>query len=186
MQVLGADTLSYGDFGEAFVRAAVTPERIVAAVREVAGDTIAVGPLRAGPGGAASVMAKGSVGEPVATEVDGAVLRYRVVIPAALRLNVRFGAVARFNAEGEIVLRLSVHLLRPLALVIDVEPVAPADVTFAVTFRGVPARLVHAAADVEGQMRQRTAEYVDGRVAAAGGLTRFDLLPLIESAWSSR
>lgn len=181
------DSLTYEAFGEAFLRAAVTPERIASAVQRIAGDTVTVGPLRAGPGGAASVVAKGELGEPVAALTPGDSLGFVVRLPVRLRITVRVGAVGRFEAEGGVRLHISVRTQLPLAIVIELGLVRPEDVEFSIEAKGVPSKVMGLAADVEGELRRRTADYINGRVTNpdTAGLTHIDLLPLIENGWQS-
>ena len=59
-----ADHISYGEFGVRFVHEAVTDERVADAIAAIAGDSVEVGPLSAGPGGLARARAKGRIGWP--------------------------------------------------------------------------------------------------------------------------
>ena len=56
------ERISYGEFGERFFAHAVTEERIVGALRGIAGDRIEFGPIGAGPGKFAKVSAEGEFG----------------------------------------------------------------------------------------------------------------------------
>lgn len=181
------ESLTYEAFGEAFLRAAVTPERIASAIKRIAGDTVTVGPLRAGPGGAASVVAKGELGEPVAEMVPGDGLALAVRLPVRLRITARVGAVGRFEAEGEVRLHISVRTQLPVAIVIELGLVRPEHVEFSIEAKGVPSKVMGLAADVDGELRRRTAEYINSRIAnpETAGLTHIDLLPLIERGWQS-
>lgn len=179
--------LSYDAFGEAFVWNAVTPERVVATVAKLAGDSVEIGPLRAGPGGAASVRASGSIGTPVADELSSDLLTYAVRLPVDLSLEVRVGAVGYFKAIGDIELRLSVHTVEPLTIVIDVDPVRPSDARFTISPVGMQSKLLQRAGDVGGQLREHAAAYVNDQVSRPEVLRymQIDLLPLIESTWTN-
>jgi hypothetical protein len=181
------EPLSYHAFGEALILTAVTPERVIDAVKRIAGDSVTLGPIRAGPAGAAVVHARGAVGEPVAEELPGELLTYSVRLPVDLSLDVRVGATGHFDASGDVGLRLVVRTVRPLAILIDVDPVTPGDVKFAIRARGVQSRLLQRAGDVEGELRMHTASYVNQQVARpeAGRYMRIDLVPLIDHTWSS-
>jgi hypothetical protein len=181
------DSLTHEEFGEAFLRAAVTPERIASAIHRIAGDSVVVGPLRAGPGGAASVVAKGELGEPAAEVLPGEALAFAVRLPVRLRITVRVGALGRFEAAGEVRLHISVGTRLPLAIIIELARVRPEHVEFAIEAKGVPSKVMNLAADVEGELRRRTADYINARVANpdASSLTNIELLPLIESGWRS-
>lgn len=179
--------LSYESFGEAFIFATVTPERVVAAVKRIAGDSVSLGPLRAGPAGAAVVTATGTIGEPVADEIGSNPLTYSVRLPVSLSLVVRVGAVGRFEATGSIGMRLSVRTVSPLAIVIDVAPVEPSDVSFDISSRGVQSRVMQRAGDVAGEVAVHAARYVNEQIdrPSASRFKRIDLLPLIEASWNS-
>lgn len=178
--------LTYQAFGESFIYAAVTPERVVDAVARIAGDSVELGPLRAGPGGAASVKAKGRIGEPLAEEVPGELLTYSVRLPVELSLEVRVGAVGHFDAVGEIELTLTVETVEPLAICIDVAPVSPADARFTIKARGMQSKLLQRAGDVEGELRAHAAAHVNEQLSRpdAARYMRIDLVPLIEQTWS--
>ncbi len=181
------EALSYHAFGEALILTAVTPERVIDAVKRLAGDSVSLGPIRAGPAGAAVVNARGSIGEPVAEELPAELLTYSVRLPVELALDVRVGATGHFEASGDIDLRLVVRTVRPLAIVIDVDPVAPGDVNFTIRARGVQSRLLQRAGDVEGELRVHTASYVNQQIARpeATRYTRIDLVSVIDKTWSS-
>jgi hypothetical protein len=181
------EPIAYRDFGESFVCSAVTPERIVDAVRRIAGDTVELGPLKAGPGGKATVRARGTLGEPAADEVGSDPLVYEVTVPVDVSLEVKVGAVGHFDATGRIPLRLAVQTVQPLGISIEVTRVRPADISFEVSARGVQSKLLQHAGDVEGELRRHTADYVNSRIAdpATARFTRIDILPLIDQVWSS-
>lgn len=178
--------LDYREFGEAFVYRAVTPERVVQAVTRIAGDVVELGPIKAGPGGRATVHARGRIGEPEADETGSDPLTYAVRLPVDVSLEVKVGTVSRYSASGAIDLRLAVRTNAPLALVIDVEPVRPDHVAFAIDAHGVQAKLLGRAGDVDGELRRHTAAYVNERLAHPDTtrLTHIDLLPLMEKVWT--
>lgn len=178
--------LSYGEFGEAFIFTAVSPERVTATVKKIAGDSVVLGPIRAGPAGAATVLVRGTIGEPVAEEICAEPLTFSVTLPIDVRLRVRVGATSRFRGTGSIRLTLTARTVTPLALVIDVATVSPSDVHFDVEATGVQSRLLQRAGDVEGQMRAHAAAYVNEQTRRPdiARYTRIELLPLIEKTWA--
>ncbi len=177
--------LDYRRFGEAFVLSAVTPERIVDAVTRIAGDVVELGPLKAGPGGRATVRARGRLGEPSADETGSEPLAYDVRVPVAVSLEVKVGSVNRYDASGQIPLRLEVRTVEPLAIHIEVQPVRASDIEFDIDAKGVQARLLGRAGDVAGELRRYTADYVNERISDPGTarFTYIDLLPLIDRVW---
>ncbi|HET9078315.1 MAG TPA: hypothetical protein VFN68_15375 [Acidimicrobiales bacterium] len=178
--------IDYRLFGEAFILSAVTPERIVDAVTRIAGDVVELGPIKAGPGGAATVNARGRIGEPSADEAGADPLAYDVRLPVDVSLEVKVGSVNRYDATGTIPLRLEVRTVEPLAIVIDVQPVRAAEIEFDIHARGMPARLLGRAGDVAGELRRHTADYVNGRISHpdTSRYTTIELLPLIDRVWT--
>jgi hypothetical protein len=177
---------AYAAFGEALVYRAVTPERVAGAVGRVAGEHVQLGPLRAGPAGAATVVARGRIGEADVDEVAPDPLIYTVRLPVDLSLDVKVGAVARYSAAGSIPLSLRVLIDEPLAIRIVVDPVRPEHISFRIEAEGVQARLLRRAGDVDGELRRHAAAYVNEQVAspAAARYLRIDLEPWIERVWS--
>lgn len=178
--------IHYGAFGEAFIYRAVTPDRIVDAVARLAGDSVVLGPIKAGPGGRATVNAQGRIGRPDADETGADPLAYSVRLPVEVSLEVKVGSVSRYSASGTIDLRLTVRTAEPLAIVIDVEPVRPEHIGFRIDAHGVQAKLLGRAGDVDGELRRHTAAYVNERISApeTSRLTHIDLVPLIERVWA--
>lgn len=178
--------LDYEEFGSAFIYRAVTPDRIVEAVSRIAGDVVELGPIKAGPGGRATVNARGRLGEPEADEAGSDPLVYEVRIPVDVDLEVKVGTVNRYNATGTIDLRLAVRTVAPLSIVIEVEPVRPKDVHFDIEAKGMPAKLLGRAGDVDGELRRHTSDYVNERLGApeTRRFTNIDLLPLMDQVWA--
>ncbi len=182
-----ARAISSAEFGDAFVLAAVSPERVGEAVRRLAGGDVELGPFRAGPVGAATVRARGRVGDPAVRRVAKEPLRFEVRLPVALRLKVRVGTVSVFEGNGEVRLRLTVTTAEPLAIVIDVEQVTGQDVEFEIRARGLQARILERAGDVAGEVRRGVAAYVNERIAApdTARYTTIDLVPFMDQVWTS-
>lgn len=178
--------LDYRAFGEAFIYQAVTPERIVDAVTRIAGDSVVLGPIKAGPGGRATVHATGRIGEPEADEAGSDPLIYAVRLPVDVALEVKVGTVSRYSATGVIDLQLMVRTAQPLAIVIEVEPVQPEHVSFRIDAHGMQAKLLGRAGDVDGELRRHTAAYVNERISdpATSRFTNIDLVPLMERVWA--
>jgi hypothetical protein len=184
--------VSYQDFGAALIDEAVTPARIEHAVAEVAGDRVEVGPLLVGPGDAASVIAKGDLGAPVATpaapESDGT-RRFTVTIPVELRLSVKVaGTLHRFESSVRVHLRLAVRTAaRPLSLVIDIAPPASADLDVDVRASGMVGRVLGRLGDVDGKIRREVVVFINARLESddARGAMVINIGDTVESMWKS-
>lgn len=184
--------VSYQDFGAAFIDEAVSLARIEEAVTTVAGDQVAVGPIGVGPGDAASVIAKGTIGrcsaKPAAPEADGT-RKFVVSIPVELHLSVKVaGTVHRF--ESSIIVRL--HLaartaVNPLALVIDIPPPQVFDMEVTVRSSGMAAKVLGRLGNVDGKIRKEVVGFITGRLNApdAKAATVIDIASHIEAVWKS-
>ena len=183
-----ADHISYGEFGVRFVHEAVTDERVADAIAAIAGGSVEVGPLSAGPGGLARAGAKGRIGWPrIRADRDREPVTVAATLPVELDLRVDVaGASHRYRCDLEVALRLVLRTAVPLALVVDVEPVRTADVTVAVEASGVRARVLQRVGNLEDEVRRHVAAFVADRVSsdAAHDARVIELLPLINRAWS--
>ncbi len=183
--------VSYQDFGAAFVDEAVTPARIEAAVTAVAGERVEVGPMGVGPGDAASVVAKGTIGTPVAkrlaSEADG-IRRFVVVIPVELGLSVKVaGTRHRFEASVVARLRLAVRTATdPLALLIDISPPEPFDLEVDVRSSGMVAKVLGRLGNVDQKIRHEVVAFIRARLDApeAKGLTVIEIGSKIDEVWA--
>lgn len=186
------ETVSYQDFGAAFIDEAVSLARIEEAVSAVAGDSVDVGPIGVGPGDAASVVAKGSIGacsaKTATPEADGT-RRFVVSIPVELKLSVKVaGTVHRF--ESSIVVRL--HLaartaINPLALVIDITPPEVFDMEVQVRSSGMAAKVLGRLGNVDGKIRKEVVGVITEALEspAAKAATVIDIGSHIEAVWKS-
>lgn len=184
--------VSYQDFGAAFIDEAVSLARIEEAVTAVAGDAVEVGPIGVGPGDAASVIAKGSIGacsaKAATPEADGT-RRFVVSIPVELHLSVKVaGTVHRF--ESSIVVRL--HLaartaVNPLALVIDITPPEVFDMEVTLRSSGMAAKVLGRLGNVDGKIRKEVVGFITDRLHApdAQAATVIEIAQHIEAVWKS-
>lgn len=186
------EIVSYQDFGAAFIDEAVSLARIEQAVTGIAGDRVEVGPIGVGPGDAATVMAKGDIGEVKAKaatpEADGT-RRFVVSIPVELRLSVRVaGTVHRFEASVVARLHLAARTaVQPLALVVDITPPELFDMEVAVRSSGVAAKVLGRLGNVDGKIRKEVVGFITERLNApdARAATVIDIATHIEAVWKS-
>jgi hypothetical protein len=178
-------TLSYEEFGAAFVHEAVTPARITGVIRNLAGSQVNVGPMDAGPGGVASATATGTMEEPVVEQTGDDPLAYRVTLPVKLDLDVVVaGAHHRYAADATVVIGIAVHLAAPLSICIEPTPPSRRDVTVKVNAKGLQAKLLGRVGDIDNEIRREIAAYVRARIESDGSqFSNVDLRPLIHEAW---
>lgn len=184
--------VSYQDFGAAFIDEAVSLARIEQAASAVAGDEVDVGPIGVGPGDAATVIAKGTLGAPTAkaaaAEADGT-RRFVVSIPAELRLSVKVaGTLHRFEASVLVRLQLTVRTaVQPLALIVDIAAPEVFDMEVDVRASGVVARVLGRLGNVDGKIRKEVVKVIQQRLDApeAQAATVIDISDYIEAVWKS-
>ena len=180
------DEITYEEFGTNFVAHVVTPERVGATIERLAGEELAVGPLQAGPGGAASVMATGRIG-PIRPQIvlTRDRLSFDAVIPIELNLDVRVAGVSnRYNGSVDVALRLDVRAVAPVMLIIDVATVTPEDVTVSLEAEQLRARFLQRVGDVDEEVRRAVAEMVNERLASpeAQEVRVYDILSYVEQS----
>jgi len=184
----GADRTSYADFGAHFFEHAVTQKRILAALKPLAGDEIAFGPIGAGPGRFARVSARGEVGQASAARLDGEAVAFRLWIPVALALTIDIGVdVHRFQAAVTVGLTLTARAAPPLRVVIDIETPTAKDVKVVVEADGLRASVLQRVAGVDAEIRRFVAKFV-ARELEKPHIQRardIDVAARIDHAWTS-
>lgn len=157
--------LSPAEFGDRFFRHAVTERRIAAEVADLKGREVSIGPLRAGPRDVATVSATGVVGAPTVAANEGELVTMRVRIPLDLDLAVTVSRALPYRAAIVITLELVARAADELSVVIDIPPIDASTVAVELTSRGVLGRLVGSIGDIEGQIREHVAAYVNRETA---------------------
>jgi hypothetical protein len=180
--------ISYERFGANFVQHVVTPERIAATIARVSGGEVNAGPMAAGPGGAASVTATGSIGEievRVASAKDR--LAFEAVIPIDLQLDVRVAAADhRYRGRVRVPLQLRVRAVEPVTLVIDVDPVLSDKVEVELSATGMRAKFLQRLGGMDDEVRRAVAGIVNERLASepAREVRNLDILSFVDRAWN--
>ena len=180
------DAITYEEFGVNFITLAITPGRVGQAVRDAAGESITIEPLKAGPGNVADVEATGRIGEPRVRRVGDTPLQMQADLPVDLALTIRLaGSTHRMKARLEVPLRLTIRVEEPLCVVADVEEIDPGEVSVRVAARGVAAKVLQRVGNVEEEIRRRVAPVINEIVSSERALASrvIDILPLIQRAW---
>jgi hypothetical protein len=177
--------MSYEEFGSAFVHEAVTPERIRGVVRSIAGETVDVGPITAGPGGVANATANGTIGTPLVDKTGDDPLSYLVRLPVDLTLDVEVGGGRHhYTVEAVVTIAIVVRLEDPLSICVDPTPPTRRDVTVRVHAKGLQAKMIGRVGDLDNEVRKEVGAYVVDRIEAERDqFANIDLRPLILAAW---
>jgi hypothetical protein len=175
--------MSYAEFGAAFVHEAVTPERISAVIRGITGEAVRVGPMPAGPGGVATAHAVGQIGEPSVLVTGHEPRGYQVSLPVDLEVDATVaGTKHHFDVDATVRVSLTVTLAPPLSICVVPESPTYRDVDVDVHPKGMQAKLLARAGNVEREMRKHIARYVRERIATeVAAFEQVDLLPLMSA-----
>ncbi|MGN6160940.1 MAG: hypothetical protein ACTHOG_04465 [Marmoricola sp.] len=180
------DAITYQDWGQDFFRTAITEERLLGAVRQLAGRPIEFGPLGVGPGRFAQVMARGAVGEPTCEAIAGEVVAFRLSIPAHVEFDLDLQVNKQhFTVDLVIPVIARAHALSGLKIFIDVQPPRPRDLEVSVQAHGFRATVVSVAADIEGELRKFVATYVAREIEKPEVMQArvIDVAGRIDGAW---
>ncbi|MFT4298932.1 MAG: hypothetical protein QM597_04755 [Aeromicrobium sp.] len=179
---------TYAEFGEAFFRAAVTPERILDAIGALAGQPIEFGPKGVGPGRVAQVTAHGQVGRPAIRSVANDEVVYKVMLPVSLDFELNL-QLDRHRFHGDLVVPLTVHARATddLRIVIDITPPAARDIRLNLKADGLRASVVQKAAGVDAEVRRFVAKFVAREVDSpdVAAAREVDVRTSIDAAWRS-
>lgn len=175
----------YATFGERFFELVVTEERLTAAVGTLAGDPIAFGPIAAGPAGLARVRAAGEIGTATAVRLDGELVRFRLLVPVSLGLEIGLGGdVHRFRATLDVMLTLTARAAEPLRIVIDLDPPTAADVALHVEAGSRRATLLQRMSGLDRELASFVAKFVAREIdkPKARAMRDMDVLAQIDAA----
>lgn len=158
----GEGPISYAAWGEDFFRTAVSEQRILGAVNNLAGKPIDFGPIGVGPGRIAKVRAEGAIGRADARRDPGdEPVTYRVRLPVDLAFEVDLQVEThRFHAELEVPLVLTARAMPGVRILVEVAPPSARDVAVVLRADGLRASVLQRVANVEGELRRFVARYV--------------------------
>ena len=164
---------THQEFGRKFFEVAVTPDRVAAALADIAGSEFAMEPIAQGPGGIAKVSAKVKIQEPRVTRKLGDLITFVIHIPLSidLLLDLRLDK-QRFAVAGDIALRATARAAEPLLIIVDVSKPRPSDITVNVSSKSIRGEILRILAGVDGEIRRFIAQYVKDEIdstCVAGG-----------------
>jgi hypothetical protein len=145
------------------VLAVATPQRAVRVIAGLIGDTVAFGPVPAGPHDMATASASGTVGRLTAWR-EG-ITRVVVCAPVSLDVTVTIGSRA-IPAEVDLVVRVGLTGRAAAGAVeIDVDPIRPEDIDADVRTRGVGGVFLRRLGDLDAEIRHHVGVYVSTLLA---------------------
>jgi hypothetical protein len=180
--------VSYQQWGVDFFSEAVSEERILGAVNNIAGQPIDFGPMGVGPGKIAKVRAYGEIGAADATRLEGPEIAYRVELPVQLTFELNLQVETHvFRAELLVPLTLTARALDGVRIFITVDPPRPADIGVQVRAEGIRASIMQRVANVEGELRRFVAKYVAHETSKPHieAARMIDVSAAIDKAWGS-
>jgi len=180
------DSIGYGEWGHDFFHTAVTEERLLAAVRQLAGRPIEFGPLGVGPGRLAKVMARGQVGEPTCEPASDDRVAYRLLIPAHVEFDLDLQVNKQhFTVDMVIPVVVIAHAMPGLKIFIEAQPPHRRDLEVTVQAHGFRATVMSIAADIEGELRKFVAKYVAREIEKPEIMKArvIDVAARIDGAW---
>ena len=152
--------VSYEQWALDFFAEAINEERVLDAVRTIAGQQIEFGPVSAGPGGIATVKAYGEIKQPSATLIPGEHVSHRVLLPIELTFEVVLQVEQRFEAELLVPFTLTAVPRAGVGIFIEAEPPRTEEMQVEIRAQGMRSSVLQRVADVEGELRRFVAEYV--------------------------
>ena len=192
--------VSYQQWGLDFFAEAVSQDRILSAVNNIAGQPINFGPMGVGPGKIAKVKAYGEIGAATAhrleappaqaegSEATGSLISYRVELPVSLTFEVDLQVETHvFHAELLVPLVLTARALDRVKIFITIDPPRASDIQVKVQAEGIRASIMQRIANVEGELRRFVAKYVARETSKPHieEARMIDVSAAIDRAWGS-
>jgi hypothetical protein len=180
--------ISYQQWGLDFFAEAVSQERILGAVDNIAGQPIDFGPIGVGPGKIAKVRAFGAIGAASAHRLDGPQIAYRVELPVSLTFEVNLQVETHtFHAELLVPLTLTARAVEGVRIFITIDPPRSSEVEVKVQAEGIRASIMQRVVNIEGELRRFVAKYV-ARETTKPHIEEariIDVSAAIDKAWGS-
>jgi hypothetical protein len=181
------ELVSYEQWGADFFAEAVSGERILGAVNNIAGQPIDFGPIGVGPGKIAKVRAFGAIGAATAERVEAQEITYRVELPVDLTFELNLQVETHtFHAELLVPLTLRARAVEGVRVFIDITPPRSSEVQVRVQAEGIRASIMQRVANVEGELRRFVARYVAREVSKPHieDARMIDVAAAIDRAWA--
>lgn len=189
MAVPGEDEfVSYQQWGLDFFAEAVSEDRILGAVNNIAGQPIDFGPMGVGPGKIAKVRAYGAIGAASAHRQDGGEISYRVELPVSLTFEVNLQVETHtFHAELLVPLTLTARAVEGVKIFITIDPPRSSEIQVKVQAEGIRASIMQRVINIEAELKRFVAKYV-ARETSKPHIEEarvIDVSAAIDKAWGS-
>lgn len=153
--------VSYQQWGLDFFAEAVSQDRILGAVNNIAGQPIDFGPMGVGPGKIAKVRAFGQIGSASAHRLDTPQIAYRVELPVSLTFEVNLQVETHtFHAELLVPLTLTAQAVEGVKIFISIDPPRSSDIEVKVQAEGIRATIMQRVVNIEAELKRFVAKYV--------------------------
>ena len=182
-----SEFVSYERWGVDFFAEAVSGERILGAVDNLAGQPIDFGPIGVGPGKLAKVRAFGEIGAATAERLEAPEMTYRVELPVQLTFELDLQVETHtFHAELLVPLTLTARAVAGVRVFIEVTPPRSRDVQVRVQAEGIRASILQRVGNVERELRRFVARYVAREVTKphVAAARVIDVAGAIDKAWA--
>ncbi|MFD0806001.1 hypothetical protein ACFQ0K_07880 [Nocardioides caeni] len=181
------EPIGYGAFGHNWIRRVLHRDRILRTVEQVLGETIVLGPIKAGPGRTfASVSVVGTFGTTTGVELPGELLAYAIDLPVSVVFHVDLPLDRlTFTAEVVVPLVLTVHTEAPLRLRMELTTPTVDQIGLELstdTRRGAVFRKM---AGLDGELRRFLLKVLDTELSKpyVQRALHLDMEELIDHAW---
>ncbi|PVG81720.1 hypothetical protein DDE18_17225 [Nocardioides gansuensis] len=179
--------MTYGDFGDNFIRMVLHPRRVAESVDRVLGEQLVLGPMGAGPGRrVAKITAFAEFAPTTATLVPGELLTYRVELPVRVTFDLDLAVDShRFEADVLVPLELIVVVEPPLTIVWQFTPPDPQQVRMTMATGTRRGALIQRVAGLDEELRQFLVKIVSRELSKphVHRATHLDMSALIDGAW---
>lgn len=180
-------SMTYADFGEAFLRKVVHRRRVLEVVERVLGEKIELGPIGAGPGRKfARVHATGWFQPMSGVEIPGPDIAFRVIIPVDVDFAIEIARdVNRFRARLLVPVTITLRLEPPLDLLVDVLLPEEDEVSLQVETDKRRSAVLQRVAGLENELRRFMMRVMEKEFAKPHiqRIMRVDLLQLVDDTW---
>ncbi|MDP3891454.1 hypothetical protein [Nocardioides sp.] len=183
-----APAMAYEQFGVNFIRQILHEERVLRAIDQVLGESLTLGPMKAGPGRRfATITALATFGATHGHEVEGEEhLTYRVFLPLSVDFELDLNVdLHRFHAEVLVPLTLTVTTEEPLTIRWHIVAPHEDEVTIDVGTDKRRSALLQRVSGLDAELRRFLIKVVSRELEKPHVVraTRIDMLSIIDGAW---